>query len=149
MRFIDRLVKHIMKNNYESFTYQFKASPYFLFFKKHYCIDCKSILKRKLKGKNIRKTDNDYNKNDFYIHDTTLFGDVYCAHTVFKCEQCGREYEPEELEGLELLGKNRKIENQDVISIKQDKKRGLIIFIILIVLLSIVIPMLDIYFNLW
>jgi rRNA maturation endonuclease Nob1 len=79
--------------------YSFKCeSPFFVYFKKHYCPYCGNKLARK-KASEIIHSNSDAAKNyDFEVADITVQGNMKFTHIVFSCDACQKIFTVKELE---------------------------------------------------
>ena len=80
--------------------YHFKCeSPFFIYFKKHYCPCCGNKLARK-KVSEVIHSDSDEAKNyDFEVADITVKGNMNFTHIEFFCPVCQRNYTVKEIKG--------------------------------------------------
>ena len=74
-----------MKNGVK---YICKASPIYLYLKKHFCPNCGSRVIVKCKSQLVDSKSEDAANYDFTISDTTLVGTVEFRTVMFYCEKC-------------------------------------------------------------
>ncbi len=85
---------------------EINCGPYF-FYKKHYCVDCNSLLIRKKHEKIVNSKSEEARKFDFSSPggDGYMFGNVKFITYHFECSDCARKYEISELKALEKKAK--------------------------------------------
>ncbi len=76
-------------------------SPFFVFFKKHYCPCCGSKLSVKQISRVVHSRSEESKDFDFSSGDTYMIGNVKFTWDVFYCESCNIEYTVQEMKRLE------------------------------------------------
>ncbi len=77
------------------------ASPFFIFFKKHYCPQCNNKLELKYDSKIINSNSPEARDYDFSLGDTYLVGDVEFRTRCFYCTDCKRKFSVTEMKLIE------------------------------------------------
>lgn len=67
-------------------------SPFFVYFKKHYCPDCDNQLLREKVIEFVHSDSEEAKNYDFDIADTTVKGYVKFSHIEFLCPVCEKNY---------------------------------------------------------
>ena len=69
--------------------------------KKHFCLNCKTVLKRKEREVVVNSESEDAKGYDFSCVDTYLHGNIKFVTFYFECPSCMTTYEIRELKTLE------------------------------------------------
>jgi hypothetical protein len=83
--------------------YLYNVNPFYVHFKKHYCIICGTRLKTGYESKIVNSHSPEAVDYDFSISDSRLVGDVEFRRSYFLCPQCNFKIP---------FGEMRKFENQ-------------------------------------
>ncbi len=86
-------------------VFQLEASPYFLFVKKHYCINCKCKLERNKQKQYFFETSDEAKKlksNALYTFDSAPVGSIYVYKFVFICDCCKKTYDVKTMKQLKM-----------------------------------------------
>lgn len=81
-------------------------NPFYVYFKKHYCPKCSTVLKTTTESKIVNSESPEAKDYDFHNVDNYMIGDVKFIYDVFLCSNCGRVYTVEEMKKIEQ-GKER------------------------------------------
>ena len=83
-------------------------SPFFVYFKKHYCPNCGGKLLRE-KVSQIIHSDSEEAKNyDFEVADITVKGNMKFTHIGFHCPVCQKHYSVKETKENDFLSERWK-----------------------------------------
>lgn len=87
------------------------SSPFFAYFKKHYCTKCSSQLSVRFKSKIVNSESPEAKYYDFTVADGYVRGNVDFRTAILQCYNCGAEYKIDEMRKIEKrirkLGKRK------------------------------------------
>lgn len=90
-------------------VFSFEAGPYFLYLKKHYCINCGGILKRNIEKKYLTEDNFEAKKikhEALYTFDSAPVGNITLYKYVFTCINCKITYSINDLKKRRLRKTN-------------------------------------------
>lgn len=74
---------------------------YFYLMRKHFCHQCKEILRKKKREIIVNSESDEAKKYDFSVADLYLHGNIRFITYYYKCSGCGKTYEIRELKKIE------------------------------------------------
>ena len=78
-------------------------SPFFVYFKKHYCPYCGQQLTRKKVSKIIHSDSEEAQHYDFEVADITVKGNMKFTHIEFFCPVCQKQYTVKKIKENDVL----------------------------------------------
>lgn len=79
-------------------------NPFYVHFKKHYCINCGELLRAIKVSKIVNSNSTEAKKYDFSMGDTYMIGNVKFIWTEFQCHKCLRLFTIDEMKRIEKVG---------------------------------------------
>ncbi len=76
-------------------------NPFYVIFKKHYCIDCGELMSKIEVSKIVNSNSPEAKDFDFHTVDNYMIGDVKFIWTEFQCPKCKKQFTIDEMKRIE------------------------------------------------
>lgn len=76
-------------------------NPFYINFKKHYCIDCGELLEKLKVSKIVNSNSPEAKDFDFHTADNYMIGDVKFIWMEFQCPKCKKQFTIDEMKRIE------------------------------------------------
>lgn len=76
-------------------------NPFYVNFKKHYCIDCGELMGKIKVSKIVNSNSPEAKDFDFHTVDNYMIGDVKFIWTEFQCPKCKKQFTIDEMKRIE------------------------------------------------
>lgn len=80
---------------------KYVCNDFFYLIKKHFCPDCKTLLKKVKVSRIVNSSSPEAKDFDFTSGDSWLFGDIKFIWKEFECPKCGRRITVKEMQKIE------------------------------------------------